>query len=112
MKVFFHLLLFRQKQQNHVGPRTRPDHVCLKDFGVSAGLIPLLFAGRRWRAIASGPGSLFQALSFPVPLYATHAAGSDMRGPGTAGGHVGRIKVFRSEQFPKAARRASPGRTV
>ena len=95
-----------------MGPRTRPERACILSFGVSAGLISLLFAGRRCRAIATAPGVFFQALMFPAILYATRGAGSDMRGPGTAGGPVGRIKVFGSVLFPKAARRASPGRTV
>ena len=87
-----------------MGPRTRPNQACFPAFGVSAVYVPL-FSGRaalprnRHRA-----GSLFQALSFPVPLYATHGAGSDMRGPGTAGGPVARIMVFRSVLYPKAAR--------
>jgi len=75
MKVFFHLLLFRQKQQNHVGPRTRPNQACLKDFGVSADIVPLLSAGRRWRAIASGPVVFFRLYRFMLLSRIIHKSG-------------------------------------
>ena len=76
-----YLLLFRQKQQNHRGPRTRPDHACLKTLGVSGVFISLPRCGAALPRNRHRTMQLFQSMLFPALLHAARGAGSDMRGP-------------------------------
>ena len=73
--------MFRQKQQNHRGPRTRPDHVCLKALGVSEVLIPLPRCGAALSRNRLRTTELFHPMPFFAFLHASRGAGSDMRGP-------------------------------
>ena len=77
----FHLLLFRQKQQNHRGPRTRPDHTCINSFGVSAVLISLPLCRAALPRNRLHTAGLLHPMPFPALLHAARGADSDMRGP-------------------------------